>query len=251
MNFGQFANAAAQKAQKHQECTECFEPLCNHPVVYLCDEKGKRSCVHIFHEHCVDRTTVPTCCTLCRKLFASARVLPSAIQNPEGWFKAVDIDDNGSLSYDELVDGLKAQVKLDWSKIEMDVDKLFSKWDHDKNGTISLKEFSDPVNGVLAYLKTHFAPHVAIKQVPDIRKDKAGWFQYWDEDGTGNLDKSEVSRALIKTLKHQNIDRHAVVNIIDCIWPMFDADGSGSVDMSEFTAPDGLADTVIAQLTYM
>jgi len=248
MNFTQFTSAAAQRAQNHQECTECFAPLCDHPVVCFI-EGGKRSCTHFFHDHCIDRQVKPTCCPLCKKHYESVSVLPIAIENPVAWLRAVDFDGDGSLSYEEIIDGLKAQVKLDWNKIEADVDKHFSKWDKDKSGSISLQEFVDPVNGVIPYMRANFAPHVAIKPMPDITNDKHGWFNYWDEDSTGSLDKTEVCRALIKTLRQ--VDRQAIVSIIDCIWPMFDTDGSGSVDYNEFIAPDGLADTIRAQIAYM
>src|SRR5690349_9453485 len=106
MNFVQFANSAAQKAQSHQECTECFEPLCNHPVGCLLDSQGKRSCTHYFHDHCIDRTSVPHNCHLCNQQFHSVIVLPNAIDNPRLWFTTVDFDNNGSLSYEEIIDGL-------------------------------------------------------------------------------------------------------------------------------------------------
>ena len=38
-------------------------------------------------------------------------------------------------------------------------------------------------------------------------------------------------------------------NAIDAIWPVFDDDGSGSIDKTEFLKPnEGLADTIIATL---
>ncbi len=249
MNFTQFASSAATRAQSHQECTECFEPLCSKPVVCLCNNAGKRSCSHIFHQECVDVSAVPLTCHLCMTLFQKVVVMPNPTENPEAWFRFVDYDGNGSLSYDEIMDGLKSQLKLDWRKIEMDIDGLWTKWDGDRSNSVSMAEFLDPVNGVIAYLKTHYAPTAPTRPMPDIRKDKRGWFEYWDEDRTGSLDKSEVCRALIKTFRQLNIDRHAVSGTLDVIWPIFDEDNSGHIELGEFCSRDNLADTIIAQLT--
>jgi hypothetical protein len=35
------------------------------------------------------------------------------------------------------------------------------------------------------------------------------------------------------------------------VWPMFDPDGSDSIDAGEFLAPDGLADTIVATARHM
>jgi len=35
---------------------------------------------------------------------------------------------------------------------------------------------------------------------------------------------------------------------VQAIWPIFDADNSMSIDRQEFLQPDGLADTVIANM---
>ncbi len=104
----------------------------------------------------------------------------------------MDSDGNERLSYDEILEGLKATMMLEWHKIEMNTDEYWSKWDSDRNGTLSLAEFADPVKGVIPYLKLHFTPTTAAPTPPDIRVDKHAWFCFWDEDHTGSLDKSEV-----------------------------------------------------------
>ena len=37
--------------------------------------------------------------------------------------------------------------------------------------------------------------------IPSIEADKGAWYDYWDEDRSGTLEKEEVVRALLKTLK--------------------------------------------------
>ena len=76
-------------------------------------------------------------------------------------------------------------------------------------------------------------------------------YDYWDEDRSGSLEQEEVVRALLKTLQ-LTTDQERVAEMrstVAAIWPIFDADGSGSIDRAEFLAPgDGLADTIVAQM---
>lgn len=72
--------------------------------------------------------------------------------------------------------------------------------------------------------------------IPDMRMDKDGWYRYWDEDNDGTLDREEVVRALLKTLKLTS-DQARVRQMRETIaeiWPIFDTDGSGSIDREEF-----------------
>ena len=72
--------------------------------------------------------------------------------------------------------------------------------------------------------------------IPDMRHDKDGWYRYWDEDGDGSLDREEVLRALLKTLKLTTDPArvHQMRETISEIWPIFDTDGSGAIDREEF-----------------
>ena len=83
---------------------------------------------------------------------------------------------------------------------------------------------------------------------PCSARDKAAWFDFWDEDRSGELDKEEVVRALLKTfgLTSDQSQVASMRSTVHAIWPIFDADGSGSIDRAEFVQPDGLADTVLA-----
>ena len=77
----------------------------------------------------------------------------------------------------------------------------------------------------------------------------------WDSpagggDGNGVLDREEVVRALVKTLR-LSTDAASVQQMrstIDAIWGIFDTDGSGTTERREFLQADGLADTIVATL---
>ena len=72
----------------------------------------------------------------------------------------------------------------------------------------------------------------------------------WDEDNSGCLEQDEVVRALMKTLRI-TADPGRVQEMrstVAAIWPIFDPDGSNSIDRREFLMADGLADTILATM---
>jgi Ca2+-binding EF-hand superfamily protein len=234
-------------AWEHQECAICFSDLALQPCVRLCNRNGSNICKHTFHHLCLTDLPQPWTCPLCRQSFQRMEVIPQVTEDPRAWFDFMDTDHSGSLTYDEIIDGLKSQMKLDWFRIEADVDRLFGQWDTNKDGTISFSEFSNPSTGVMKYLSLHYAARPR-PSPPDIRKEKDAWFDYWDEDHSGQLDKDEIARALVKTFQLFHVDQQAVTNTLEVIWPIFDTDDSGKIDRAEFLSPDNLADSVIAQL---
>mmetsp|Transcript_31026 Transcript_31026/g.38322 ORF Transcript_31026/g.38322 Transcript_31026/m.38322 type:complete len:87 (-) Transcript_31026:152-412(-) len=80
------------------------------------------------------------------------------------------------------------------------------------------------------------------------------FFAFWDEDGSGELEKEEVVRAIVKTYRLDFIDLGRVVavrSVVDAVWDIFDQDKSGGVSRDEFTRRDGLGDSLAAQLNYL
>jgi Ca2+-binding EF-hand superfamily protein len=235
-------------ADLHQECVICFEELYKRPVCHLVDDSGNAICKHLYHNDCIggwfdhdDR------CPVCRVEFADFEQIPDLSVDPQAWFDCIDVDKDGNLSYSEIIEGLKSQLPLDWGKIESDVDRLWIHWDKDRNGTISYEEFADKNSGVLAYLlKTY--PKNPRPEPPNLIENYHTWFEYWDEDNSGSLDKSEITRALIKTFRMYDMSASDIKAIVDAIWPIFDEDGSGVIEKDEFCAPNNLAEALSAQI---
>jgi Ca2+-binding EF-hand superfamily protein len=246
-NFIQIDGGIVQAAN-HAECAICFEPLAREPVAALFSPNGKRSCSHYFHSSCIERLQNRSC-PMCRGSYERFLTVPSPITDPRGWFMAIDTDGNGVLTYEEVSEGLKTVLPIDWRKIESDTDKYWMRWDRDGNGVITLEEFQEKANGMIEYLNEHFRPPTN-RVCPDIRTHPNDWFQYWDEDHSGSLDKGEVRRALIKTLRLFHVSVESVTEILEAIWPIFDHDMSGTISMTEFSARDGLADTIISTLNF-
>ena len=179
---------------------------------------------------------------------------------------------------------------------------LFDAWDPDGDGFIELREMVAP-GGLLEYVTREFTKERAVAKAlherekeplfattkarknenafsasdaepPALARHPDAWFAHWDEDGSGTLDKEEVTRALVKTLRRER-EREEVSNqnqnhaqnrasyaslltsvaaarearrVVDAIWPVFCADASAGVDRAAFLAPDGLAEAIVANM---
>jgi Ca2+-binding EF-hand superfamily protein len=255
-----------QLAELHQECIVCYDQLYKQPVCQLVNDESHRVCSHLFHQDCIegwadqvrdwteedDEDYYPPesrRCPMCRADFCEAVLIPDLKIDSRAWFNSLDENGDGSLTYPEIIDGLKGQVPLDWTKIECDVDKLWIQWDKDGNGSISYEEFADEETGVFAYLMKNY-PANPRADPPNLIEDYEGWFDYWDEDNSGSLDKAEVTRALIKTFRMYDMRQTEVRTIVNAVWAGFDTDNSGTIDRHEFLAPDGLAEAFSAQMDF-
>ena len=243
---------------EHQECVICFDKLANGAVCALFGSDGKRSCRHYFHRECMigGRDGLPECvlmtrreCPCCRAKWTTAVTLPNPIVDPRAFFDCIDADHGGCLSKSEVIDGLKATVDLDWRQIDSSVDALWSTWDRDGNGSISYEEMTAPRSGLLDYIRRNY-PGQRLPESPNILQQPRQWFQYWDEDSSNSLEKDEIVRALIKTFRvtQGTVEVSTIRETLDCVFPIFDDDGSGAIDIDEFTKTDGLCDTIIASM---
>ena len=242
---------------EHQECVICFENLCSREACCLYNQSGIRVCRHYFHTDCMiapSSVLQPRrSCPICRVEWTSIVSLPNPLNNPRAFFDMIDSDSSGCLNRNEVLEGLKACLDVDWRKIEQSVEILWNTWDKDKGGTISYAEMVEPNTGLLAYIIRNY-PRSEVdraREPPDLRQRPRDWFQYWDEDKSNSLEKEEIVRALVKTFRitQGSASVATITEVIDAVFCIFDPDGSGSIDINEFTMSDGLCDTIIASLS--
>ena len=92
-----------------------------------------------------------------------------------------------------------------------------------------------------------FDPHDATEEFPDLTVDKAGWFEFWDEDGSGTLDEGELLRALVHSF-HKKGRREEIRSLRDIVRNLLaacDVSGDGVIQRDEFLAEGvGLADVI-------
>jgi Ca2+-binding EF-hand superfamily protein len=163
------------------------------------------------------------------------------------------------LSPREVLEVVKAQFPVDADRFERELPGLWKRWDKDGSGCVDKQEF---MSGLLAFVRSNYERSSSQNHsntVPDIRNDRLGWFRHFDEDASGELSREEVARGLIKCF-HLSASGaggespgSAAARIaqfrelVQNVWPMFDADGSGSMERDEFLLPEeGLADAIIA-----
>lgn len=247
-------DSARRIAENLHECSICFDSLRSKAVSgFVRHDMTKRSCGHLFHYSCICGLQ-SNICPLCNTEFYSIALVPNVLTRPEAWFRFIDVDNSESLSLQEIVDALQATLSLDWKLIEEDVTRLFGHWDVSNKGDLSMEDFLKP-GGLLQYITSHLVPPESRPPPPDIRK-KQEWFRYWDSDGSHSLDKSEICRAVVKTFRHMHngLDDPAhnknIASFLDMVWPIFDHDGSGAIELEEFVATDNLGDTILAELLF-
>lgn len=237
----------------HAECPICFEPLHAAPVGVFIDRAGNRVGQHFYNLEAARQWlsggngTDP----LTRVPVNGVKPVPDIRTDPDGWFSAVDVNGDQRLSRVEAIECLKAMLPLDVAALDRAIHDanhpMWKQWDKDGSGFIERHELVQP-NGLAAYVRDNF-PRANERAPPSIQGDKRAWFMFWDEDHSGALEKEEVVRAVIKSLR-LSTDQTRVQQMrqtIDAIWPIFDCDGSGSIEMGECTRPaEGLIDTIIA-----
>ena len=250
------------RAELMAECPICFDPLhVGRACALLRAGSSQRSCQHFFHESCVARLSLPRTCPLCRRPFGGSSAMPDPVEFPSQWFAFFDTDGNAQLSFDELLTGLLIALPLDPRRIRADsevqtsaalpsksslLQRLWQRWDRNGDGSIQLQEFMDKREGILGYLLEWY-PREEERTPPPLTPDTLReWFLFWDEDGSGSLEKNEVTRALVKTLRPDKGGRSALASVVEAVWFLFDDDGNGSIEMDEFLRPDGLAETLRA-----
>jgi len=236
-----------------EECTICCDNLAQGSVSVLTMEQ-RRVCRHFFHTKCVEglRHFSHNSCPICRVAFNGSIKVPDIFTNPREWFKFVDVEKRGTLTLQQILDVFRASLLVDYKKLEALVPAVWSQWDRDKDGRLSYKEVMTPRTGLLAYARQFRARRIDYSDMPDINRDKAAWFLYWDEDGNGQLSQKEVIRALTKTFhKSKRCARADLVslrNIVRALWTEFDLNGSGEIDVKEFSKTNGLYDTIVVNL---
>lgn len=240
-------------ADEHAECPICFEVLHAAPISVFTKRDGKRVCQHFYHTACAQAvlSSGQNSCPLCRRETVGLLEIPNVEEDSSAWFAACDIDGSGTLSSREVFEILKAQFPINHAELEKELPRLWERWDPSRDGYIQQEEFLGP-SGLLSFIKQNFA-QATRGPIPDIRSNKEGWFDYVDEDLSGELSVNEVTRGLIKALRLSS-DLEQVQqtrSIVSNIWCVFDADGSGGISRAEFLrANDGMGDSIVASLRH-
>lgn len=190
---------------------------------------------------------------MCRSACSSVIVLPDFFKDVEAFFKALDVDNDGTIDRKEAMFTLKAMLPVDrdgdWLVAHFDA--LWERWDENRDGRISLEEFIQPEAGLLAYVRAH-CPTRSMTQpqafIPSTT-NMPQWFAYWDENGNGVLDQDELVRAVIRSF-HLDWSLQEVCTVrrfLEVFWKKRKNAGEVNITLEELQAGfwDQLASTIM------
>jgi|LauGreDrversion4_2_1035121.scaffolds.fasta_scaffold10118_2 hypothetical protein len=265
----QEGKARGDIASQYTECPLCFFELHLYPVAIL-RFQAKRSCPHYFHSFCANlyksrfETTSSTgdtriTCPVCLKRFTEVKTLPELISDPRLWFQLCDTDLTGTLDKKEVIEGLLAVLPVERYKLEKALDEYWENWDASGDGYIAFQEFIDPISGLKSFVLTNYnifkrdkeAISQALRSIPPLDSKPREWFDFWDNNKNGTLERIEMTRALIKTFcitawgdplikRAPDISQLAL-----SVWDSLGYKPRERISFPEFMKPFGLADQVI------
>jgi len=194
------------------ECAYCFADLCQGPVVYLNDKVPDcQGCCHFLHAKCCsaimkrarqetagDMQKLPKC-PKCQGTFEESHVLPlpNPLEDPEGWYKTLDVFGTDRLPRWKVLEALIATLPIEvkalraavWKKGQLRGKLTFAE----------CKEVLDQLEMELPKNKRCQAP------VPPDVEQVEDWFAYWDVGGVGMLTQEETTRALLKSFPNHEL----------------------------------------------
>jgi hypothetical protein len=105
-----------------------------------------------------------------------------------------------------------------------------------------------PQNSIPTHYSASATSHTttAAAGPPPPLSDFKRWFDHFDRDGNGTLDREELLNALVQTF--QSNDPESVREILNSILPVFDCNGDGLIDRSEFSSTEGLGESLLSAL---
>ncbi len=251
-------------AQQFRECPLCFFKLHLFPVAVL-RFQSKRACTHYLHSFCAnmykgnqETKNERIGCPICLKRFTEVKTLPDLLQDPRLWFQLCDTDLTGSLDRDELMEGLVAVLPVERERLEKAVAEYWSFWDTSGDGYIGFQEFIDAKSGLKSFLINNFNIFKLNNEadklgdaIPPLDSKPREWFDYWDQNKNGTIDRVELSRALIKTFCVTSWGDPLIKRAQDMaslslnLWDALGYKPRGKIDFQEFMKPFGLADQLI------
>ena len=148
-------------AATHAECCICIEPLHAEPLATL-TMGGRNACAHFLHAACAlellasDGTGFmhAKSCPVCRCDIDGIAHVPAISDDLDRWFFCVDVEGDGRLSRQQVLNVLVAQFAIDHAKIDAALPTLWERWDMDKTGYITKEELLHPDKGLLRFVRT-------------------------------------------------------------------------------------------------
>jgi len=200
---------------------------------------------------------------------------PPKLSYKERWFDHYDIDCDGYLAQDEVIQGLieTLKVKSDKEKsvVHHTIERAWPYYDDDCSGQIDKWEFrvkggmhdyllmfeqewKDRPNDRTSY---HFLNlyvkgsrrHSYIE--PPGLEEPEKWFHHFDFDHTGKLTEKEAINGLYATLNATTQEERLLIRkIVTSVWEDYDEDADDVITLNDFVKEDGLAEMFLGYEEY-
>jgi hypothetical protein len=238
--------------ESNGDCGVCYFPLSQFKVGVL-RFHSKRACPHYFHVECV---TEHTSCCICKSRCNEVRGLPIITEEPRLWFQLCDLNLKGKMKAKDIVNGLVSCLDVDRVKIEAFMNDL---WPWDKQEEASANEDTTMSMNFFCYelIPKLISQYSVLKKeamaelvIPHIDRDPQAWFDFWDADSSGFLEKEEMIRAMIKTYCTSANNISLIIQakemrvISETLWGEIYGDAKTNITFQEFSQPFGLAEQI-------
>ena len=153
--------------EQHAECCICFDEL-HERVVASFSYQGKRTCPHFFHDDCAAQLlqSGAKACPICRRKIDLRMRVPKATDDPKGWFKCIDVESNGKVTRGHVMAVLVSQFPIDHVKLEEELPTLWTRWDTDGDGFLTMEEVIGGEHSLLHFVTTQLLKQPAGTGVP-------------------------------------------------------------------------------------
>ena len=226
---------SATALKKGKECSLCFDVLGGSETVVALRNEACHECHHYVHERCADWLLRDQGdCPVCQRPYTRVVAMPKFEEDRRAWFAAIDRNGDGYVSREEAMSALAA-TGFDGRGL----DDLMT-------GHLTFEDMEEFLHSLEPVPEGQVLP-------PLLSSDRSGWFRFWDEDGSGTLEKREIYRALVKTFDLSR-DYDAIRTLketLNTIWNIFDCNKDGALSFDEFVATDGFGETLSASLTHL
>lgn len=133
--------------------------------------------------------------------------MPDLLRQPREWFSVCDVDFGGELSEFEVIEGIGAALPVNRRKLTKTIRAQWHQWDPDGDGTVSMQEFIIQETGLRDWVLRNMQKLQTtdqeqgvtdMKRIPALDKQPMQWFDHWDRNRNGQLERDEIVRALIR-----------------------------------------------------
>ena len=194
-------------------------------------------------------------CPVCDRPFSEVRTLPDVVLDPRTWFQMCDVNLDGTLDKEEVMESLGSVLPVDRQKLRRAIKMNWTKWDVNNDGDISLEEFISR-GGLKDYVVDNMKSFTSearvdeLEKVPDLDAHPKEWFDFWDVERNATLSREEFIRAAVRTFSLSTSGKpiftraRIMRNLASTIWFELGYADEDLLSFETFTKPYGLADQI-------